>query len=67
MIYAFTFIVLFAYYTYVLFILIKPGLPSWFINQPDGSGPKGPLPHLKGAAGRDQTHVTPDVGCRSAN
>ncbi len=44
---------------------VKLGLPSWFINQPDGSGPEGPLPHLEGAAGRDRTHVTPDEGCRS--
>jgi hypothetical protein len=40
----------------------KLGLPSWFINQPDGSGPEGPLPHLEGAAGRYRTHVTPDEG-----
>ncbi len=39
---------------------LKLGLPSRCINQPDGSGPKGPLPHLEGAAGRDRTHVTPD-------
>ncbi len=46
---------------------VKLGLPSWFINQPDGSEPEGPRPHLEGAAGRDRTHVTPDAGCRSAN
>ncbi len=32
------------------------------MNQPDGSGPEGPLTHLEGAAGRDRTHATPDEG-----
>ena len=30
------------------------------------SGPEGPRPNQKGAAGGDRAHVTPDVGCRSA-
>jgi hypothetical protein len=38
----------------------KTGVAQLIINQPDGSGPEGPLPHLEGAAGRDRTHVTPD-------
>ncbi len=45
----------------------KLGMPSWFINQPDGSGPEGPLPHLEGAAGRDRTHRAPNEDCRYAN
>ncbi len=51
----------------VVGIALKLGLPSWFINQPDGSGPEGLLLHLKGAAGRDRIYVTPDEGCRSAS
>ncbi len=46
--------------------LKKLGLTSWFINQPDGSGPECPLPHLEGAAGRDRSHVTPDEDFRSS-
>ncbi len=46
---------------------LKLGFPSWFIDQPDGSGQEDLLPHLEGAAGMDRTHVTSDKGCRSAN
>ncbi len=43
-------------------------VPSWFINQPCSSEPKGPRPHLEGgAAGRDRIRDTTDAGCRSAN
>ncbi len=61
--------VMFASCTMHIAHAIKLRLPSWFINQPDSSGPEGPpwLPHLEGATGRDWTHVTPDKGYRSAN
>ncbi len=37
------------------------------MNQPDVSGPEGPLLLLEGSVGRDRTHVTPDEGFRSDN